>query len=342
MRVLFAAFWVIVSIGSAQSWDYASYLGWATDETAVAIGSDAAGNTYIAGNWRNNAALPASAHPSPSSTGVGAYLIKLDPQGKRVHTRFLDGVLLGRAKFDNAGFLVASGRDPAPFLAKYDPDGNVMFPRILLLGLGDFDAITPDPQGNLIGCGRASFARVRREFGEAVAVVAGVSADRAYPFCVKFNGDNGEFISGIFPWSTPDTFIRAVSTDSEGGVLVAGTAPPVASLKPRTLFRRRPGDSQWQTAGDPLNAGIGTVQFIEGQMFLQTSAGLYRGNADASSIHVVSPDRYRAVVHPLNARYVCSLTTVSTFCSDNGGVSYRGVSSSSQHVVPDPFHEGEF
>ena len=155
--------------GMTFSGDFNTYIGDSLAYQVNAIAADSAGNTYVAGGKVVQAPPPSTACGG-AGCGGEVSLAKLDPSGNLVFTVTLSGRGSQHANgiaLDSQGniFIVgsttspdfpqvdplpgqpaASPTAPAGFLAKFTPDGSLLFSSIL--GVGGLNAVAVDTEGN--------------------------------------------------------------------------------------------------------------------------------------------------------------------------------------------------
>jgi uncharacterized protein (TIGR03437 family) len=231
---------------------FAALLGGSGQDFALSVTSDAQGNTYVAGlTYSPDFPVTTGAAQTKFGGTCDAFVAKLGPDGKRIWSTYLGGILDDWATgvaLDSAGNVLVSGYTRSPnfplvnpiqsvynngvsddfdgFVAKFDPNGSKLLYSTFLGGTGidGADGIAVDAAGN--------------------AYVA-VSAQSAVGFPGVQNGPNqfGIVVSKLNPqggliysFYHQNGSSGAIALDAAGNVYVAGTAYPYNPSTPTQTF----------------------------------------------------------------------------------------------------------
>jgi uncharacterized protein (TIGR03437 family) len=219
---------------------------------ALAVASDAAGNTYVAGlTYSPDFAVTPGAAQTKFGQTSDAWVAKLAPDGRRIWSTYLGGILDDWATgvaVDGAGNVWVTGYTRSPdfplvkpvqtvynngatddydaFVAKISADGSaVLYSTFLGSDLDD--------GGNGIALDRA---------GNAYVAITGTTT--RFPGAGAFAaGQRGILVTkldsqGALQWTTfhPNASASGIVLDAQGAIYVSGSASPVVAARPAKMF----------------------------------------------------------------------------------------------------------
>jgi len=207
-------------------------LGGANEDFGAVIAIDAAGNSYVSGQFNGSTVIGSDVFAAVAD--YDTFVAKLDPQGAVLwakHYGSLQYVSITDAEVDPQGNLVfvgafgdtvdfggkvASAPNGAGLVAKIDPDGNCLWVFPFGSGGSDFaDSLALDPAGNILVTG--SFVGPITQFFGSLS--ASVGQD---PFVFKLDGGGNPLWIKSFAGNTGGDFGNAIASDSAGNVILAG------------------------------------------------------------------------------------------------------------------------
>lgn len=302
-----------VGTSSAQSYQWAKRIGGYGVDFGRAIGSDAQGNIYVAGQFEFDGYFDGS-NATPSLTAFGThdiFLAKYSPTGSLLWVRkaggtggdagtaiyvdaagnsYITGEMEGTSYFGNITLNCMGSNDI--FVAKYDANGNVVFAAQAGGYSGDRGrAIVADASGNVYVTGEF---RQSATFGaHTVTAVASTNDYKDY-FLAKYNPLLG------WEWVRPggssiDDQGQAICLDASGNIIVAGYHGPGSTFGSASLSsaggfdmflaKYTPsGTLDWiQRAGGQWDDYISGLAYNKNDNIIYLT-GEFRGTSDFGSI----------------------------------------------------------
>lgn len=245
---------LLVNSAAAQTeqappaWQWVQRLGVAT-ASANAIGTDAAGNVYVAGSFLGTARFGGISLTSPANNSYGdGYLLKMNGQGEVIWVRQITGIreevmsglavddtgtvtIVGTLQYDAAFDATttlrgATADSPDLFVARYDANGTLQWARSYggpTAGTDRLDgnAVTVDAAGNVYAAGSLQGAatvgnsQLTNPMARPVPVLIKLAADGTTSWAQQ-----GQLADG--PTATSGGAI-AVRADANGNTTMCGT-----------------------------------------------------------------------------------------------------------------------
>lgn len=230
------AFVTIVS-GDGRRIVYSTYIGGTSDDSALGVDLDGAGNIYLAGGTGSSNFPVKNPFQSQLSDFDDAFVLKLSPDGKQIlYSSYLGG-RLGDAAYgiavNRSGSAVITGvTDSGDF-----PTKNAMQPRIA--GEQDTFVTKVSPSGALVFS--SFFGGKESDWGQAVAL----------------NGKNEIFLAG---WTASDNFpLKNAFQNHKSGpfkAYVTKMEPSGQSLVYSTYLGGSGSDTAWSVCVDHSGAAV--------------------------------------------------------------------------------------
>ncbi len=359
---------LVAHVVAAQDvWKFSSILGGVGFDSAVDVGGDLDGNTYIAGISSSEGEPFTRAAPNVGRRR--GYLMKLDTGGQLVYLRFFNGEVAKLFVLPNRDVLVAGSsaavdfettagafqttvdRDSA-FLARVNAAGELMFAtRFGYFGSVRTRALSADSQGNPVLCGTGGPSDIPGvESGLFPGATGAVSA-----FCAYFNADGSKLLySTLLDGTREVTSLDSAVFDADDNLLVSGitlsnsfpeTSPEPARDVRKALYRFNPEAGTWEPLGSTQpGTTVQSIQFAGNTMIVSTENRLAASDDDGATWRTAGEMVGQLAVHPLNPQYLCARTpSGQASCSRNGGETWQILDNASvSRVVADPKHGGGF
>lgn len=232
---------------------WAEVLGDQEVQVATAVAVDAAGNSFVCGNFIGTIALPSGSLNSGSSAYPSAFLIKLDPAGTPLWGKAFgvvascSAVAVGPEGYVVIGGTTATAADfgtgsvlPGAYVAKLSGSGEPTWTRSLSPG----GTTTTSAKSAVLGIAFAAngdvvlggtFGTEGIDFGDGA--IAGPSNNNAqFGFVARLRGWDGSGKAALGGWGkilcsgASDCRATGVAADGTGNVLVAGDFAGTLSL----------------------------------------------------------------------------------------------------------------
>lgn len=231
---------------------FSTMLNGSGQDFALAVASDAAGNTYVAGlTYSPDFSVSLGAAQTRFGQTCDAWVAKLGPDGNRIWSTYLGGILDDWATgvaVDGSGNVWITGYTRSPdfprvkaiqtvynngatddydaFVAKISADGSTLL-------YSTFLGSDADDGGNGIALDQA---------GNAYVAISGNT--KGFPGAGAFApGQFGILVTKLDPqgalvWTSfhPTGSASAIALDASGAIYVAGSASPVVAPKPANMF----------------------------------------------------------------------------------------------------------
>jgi len=276
---------------------WASDLTFGTDAHPTAITIDSQGYIYVASDQcptydPNNIFF---------CTGWGALLMKLDPNGATLWTRFVDGSFPAALTVDSAGSIVmAACQGSSPSMKKFDANGALLWSHEPG-GEGCISAIFVDAENNVYATGDSNGSYLTVKYDPAgnllwsssygVGIAASIDSDGQGAIYVT-GGSNGSLpetrsygtvkydVNGNQIWareySTPVTsgyvVAEKVKTDTAGNVFVNGTVEDTATYPSKvrvvTLKYDTSGNELWRMDRAGVQSGLAMDLDIANNLYM--------------------------------------------------------------------------
>jgi hypothetical protein len=211
---------------------------------AWSVAADAAGNVVVAGRYEGSP-IDFGGGALPTSGGMDAFVVKLDPAGNHLWSRRVSNMGLAyasRVTVDAAGAVIVAGETGA--------SGDLQLDGVSLGGTGQGFVLKLDAGGELVFCRRINGGDNQNRFGLATlpagdVVVAGTFdgtleidgvQGSSFPdfytdgYVMRLDGDSGAVVWAA-PWSNPgEQYVDSLAIDASGAIFVAGRswASPIA------------------------------------------------------------------------------------------------------------------
>jgi len=228
----------------ATSDEYVSYLGGKFADSAVAVASDATGNSYVAGASHSPDFPDAPGFTSGNrETNTIAFVAKLSPEGRLLWRAFIGGpvgdsaaraiaieaggsVTIAGSTTNPSTFPFTSGTPASGFVARLSPDGLTLVKAVGLAASPEAIAMdasgavylggsagpdlptTPGAYQPRLKPGDCTFGRIQRQCADAFAMK--LSPDLAVVYATYLGGSD-------------DDTARAIAIDSSGSAWVVGS-----------------------------------------------------------------------------------------------------------------------
>ena len=359
---------LVAHVVAAQDvWNFSSILGGVGFDSAVDVGGDLDGNTYIAGISSSEGEPFTRAAPNVGRRR--GYLMKLDTGGQLVYLRFFNGDVTKLFVLPNRDVLVAGSSAAvdfattagafqttvdvnSAFLARVNAAGELMFAtRFGYFGSVRTRALAADSQGNPLLCGTGRPSDIPGvESGLFTGAAGAVSA-----FCAYFNADGSKLLySTLLDGTREVTSLDSAVFDADDNLLVSGitlsnsfpeTGPEPARDVRKALYRFNAEAGAWEPLGSTQpGTTVGSIQFAGNTMIVSTENRLAASDDDGATWRTAGEMVGQLAVHPLNSQYLCARTpSGEASCSRNGGETWQIHDFASvSRVVADLKQEGGF
>ena len=347
-------------------WKFSSILGGVGADSAVDVGGDLDGNTYIAG-ISGSEGEPFTTN-APTVGRRRGYLMKLDTGGQLVYLRFFNGTVAKLFVLPNRDVLVAGSSaavdfeitagafqttvdSQSAFLARVNAAGELMFAtRFGYFGSINTRALAADSQGNPVLCGTGRPSDIPGvESGLFPGATGAISA-----FCAYFDAGGSKLLySTLLDGTREYTFLEAAAFDADDNLIVSGstlsnsfpeTSPAPLPDERKALYRLNADTQAWEPFGSTQPGSVGSIQFAENTVIVSTENRLAASDDGGATWRNAGQIVGQLAVHPLNSQYLCVRTpSGQASCSRNGGETFEIVDFASvSRVVADPKREGGF
>ncbi|MDC0666250.1 SBBP repeat-containing protein [Nannocystis radixulma] len=252
---------------SSGSRVWGTYFGGSDTEQGYGICIDEAGDIYIVGSTESTGIATSGAHDETLNSNQDAFLAKFDPDGDLVWATYFGGsdgntssrdcaidgdgnvYIIGSTEASvgiaNVGWDNSFAGDQDGFLAKFDPDGDILWATYFGGAEGEsVQSVAIDSDGNAYICGWTESAGLATDgahdeiIDDADAFVAKFDDEGLLDWATYFGGDNGQ------PWLSFDDFTDikefggmlylAGRTDTSSGIATAGAWDSTHSTSDQT------------------------------------------------------------------------------------------------------------
>ncbi len=202
---------------------FSTMLNGSGQDFALAVASDAEGNTYVAGlTYSPDFAVSPGAAQTKFGQTCDAWVAKIGPNGNRIWSTYLGGILDDWATVYNNG----ATDDYDAFVAKISADGSTLL-------YSTFLGSDVDDGGNGIALDPAGNAYVAISGTTTRFPGAGAFPPAQFGILVTKLNPRGELLWTAFH---PKGSASGIALDASGAIYVAGSASPMTAPKPANMF----------------------------------------------------------------------------------------------------------
>jgi len=251
--LLFAAL-ISTALTNAQTYDWAFSLGGTNDDFGNSIATDASGNVYVTGSFRNTTDFdPGAGTANLTSAGANdIFLAKYDATGNyqwafgvgsidfelgksiaidASGNVYITGQLMNTADFDpsgNTSNLTANGQYDM-FVAKYDASGNYMWAfNVGDIGVVDGNSIVTDAAGNVYLTGMFTTTPDFDPSGNT----ATITSSNFGIFFAKYDTGGNYILAKSITGINGEDIGNSIATDNTGNMYITGSFEDIVDFDP--------------------------------------------------------------------------------------------------------------